>query len=80
MRKFFKKSLRYIREVFTDHPNDRGESYLMHGFWAMLFSIYLLFAGVACFVHAIFPFLFTHTASSIAEWVVSANNHRSGYE
>lgn len=80
MRRFCQRMFRFIKKLFTDHPRDMGKSYLAHGFWAILFSVYLLFAGIACFVHAIFPFLFTHTASSIAEWVVEASNHRRGYE
>jgi len=76
MKKLFKKMFGYLKHLFTDHPNWKGESYLSHGAWALLYSVYLLLASMACFIHAIFPFLFTHTASSIAEWIIDANEHR----
>jgi len=76
MKRFFINTLKFIKKLFTDHPHELGESYLMHAFWATIFSIYLLFAGAACLIHAVFPFLFTDTASSIAEWVVNVNKDR----
>jgi hypothetical protein len=74
--RFTKNIFRSIKRLFTDHPNSMDESYLCHGSWAMIYSAYLLFAGIACFIHAIFPFLFTDTASSIARWVIESLEYR----
>ena len=69
-----------LKKLFTEHPQDVGESYLMHAAWAIIFSLHLLFAGVVCFIHAIFPFLFENTASSIAEWILDVSSNRREYE
>jgi hypothetical protein len=74
-----KKLFEFIKELFTDHPNRVGESYLKHFIVAIFFSISLLFAGVVCMIHAIFPFLFEDTASSIAGWIVDTKDERGGY-
>jgi hypothetical protein len=50
---------------FTKHPASVGEDYLSHLRHALGFSISMISGGAACFVHAIFPFLFTHTGSSV---------------
>jgi|ETNmetMinimDraft_18_1059904.scaffolds.fasta_scaffold200206_1 hypothetical protein len=71
-----KKTFKFLKKLFTEHPNNLGESYIVHFFWALVFSIHLLVAGVACLVHAVFPFLFKDTASSIAEWVTQVSKDR----
>ena len=74
--RFTKNIFGSIKRLFTKHPNSVNESYSCHGFWALIYSISFLLAGVACFVHAIFPFLFTDTASSIAKWVIESSEYR----
>ncbi|RDI42580.1 DUF6356 family protein [Aquicella lusitana] len=54
-----------MKNIFTDHPKSIGESYLQHFKFAFLFGMNMLIAGVACLVHAIFPFLFQKTGSNI---------------
>jgi hypothetical protein len=49
--------------LFTEHPASVGESYWAHLHRASWFGSRMLFAGVACFIHAIFPFLFVKTGS-----------------
>jgi len=49
-------------ESFTAHPAAVGEGYLEHMGVALSFGVALLVAGLACLVHAVFPFLFTTTA------------------
>ena len=57
-----------LRRLFTEHPASVGESYWAHLFRATWFGSRMLLAGVACLVHAIFPFLFVKTGSNaIAE-------------
>ena len=70
------KFLKKIYNLFIEHPNDMGESYLVHFIWGLIFSIYLVAAGVICFIHAVFPFLFEDTASSIARWIADTAEDR----
>jgi hypothetical protein len=52
-----------IRRLFTEHPASVGESYLQHLCAASGFAVRMLFAAVACFLHALVPFAFQHTGS-----------------
>jgi len=49
--------------AFTAHPASVGESYLEHLFQAVCFGTRMMFAGVACLVHGVLPFLFVRTGS-----------------
>jgi hypothetical protein len=58
----------YIGEVnlirtFTEHPASVGESYTEHLLRAMYFGTRMMFAGIACLVHGVLPFLFVRTGS-----------------
>jgi hypothetical protein len=48
---------------FTDHPASVGETYGQHCAVAAGFGWRLIAAGLACLVHAVFPFLFERTGS-----------------
>lgn len=48
---------------FTDHPRAVGETYLEHGRVAGSVGFKMIGAGLACLVHAAFPFLFVTTGS-----------------
>lgn len=50
-------------EAFNRHPRDVGETYGEHLGQASTFAASLILAGLACLVHAIFPFWFERTAS-----------------
>jgi Family of unknown function (DUF6356) len=50
---------------FTEHPETVGETYFEHLQVATGFSFQMICGGLACFVHGVFPFLFTTTGSSI---------------
>jgi Family of unknown function (DUF6356) len=52
-----------LSRLFSEHPASVGESYWGHLLRASWFGSRMLFAGAACFVHAIFPFLFVKTGS-----------------
>lgn len=52
-------------KLFTEHPESVGESYLEHMGVAASFGGQLFLASMACFVHAVLPFLFTKTGSGI---------------
>ena len=49
-------------ECFREHPASVGETYFQHMGVALTFGATLLAAGLACVIHAVFPFLFTTTA------------------
>jgi hypothetical protein len=54
-----------LKARFTSHPASVGETYGEHFVAATYFSRQLLIAALACFVHAVLPFLFEKTASGI---------------
>ena len=54
-----------LKSLFTRHPASVGETYGEHFAMASSFSARLLLAGVACAVHAVLPFLFEKTASTL---------------
>jgi len=52
-----------LLRAFTEHPASVGESYFGHLLQASTFGLRMIFAGVACVLHGIFPFLFVTTGS-----------------
>lgn len=52
-----------LRRLFTEHPASVGETYLQHLCVASGFALRMLVGAVACFLHALLPFAFGHTAS-----------------
>lgn len=52
------------RLSFTEHPASVGETYGEHLRAAAGFGAAMLVGGTACLVHALLPFLFTHTGSA----------------
>lgn len=54
-----------MTNFFTKHPHQMGESYWQHFICATKFGIKMIFAGTACLIHAIFPFLFQKTGSNM---------------
>jgi len=52
-----------LRRLFTEHPGSVGETYLQHASVATGFGLRMVFGGIACLLHAIFPFAFRHTGS-----------------
>lgn len=56
-----------LLESFRAHPATVGETYVEHFGMASSFGFTLLRAGLACLVHAVFPFLFTTTGRRAIE-------------
>ena len=54
-----------VFDKFQQHPRDVGETYWEHFCHALWFASRLFVASGACIVHAIVPFLFTSTGSTI---------------
>lgn len=50
------------QRLFSEHPASVGETYLQHMGQAARFGTRLVFAGLACLVHSLFPFVFVRTA------------------
>jgi putative acetyltransferase len=50
---------------FTEHPASVGETYLQHLRQAAGFSASMILGGLAVFVHAVLPFLFTRTGAGV---------------
>jgi uncharacterized protein DUF6356 len=48
---------------FTRHPSEVGETYFQHMAAAAGVGLRMAGGAVACFVHAVFPFLFVRTGS-----------------
>ncbi|HEX4076289.1 MAG TPA: DUF6356 family protein, partial [Candidatus Acidoferrales bacterium] len=48
----------------TEHPATVGETYGQHFQTALGFSMSMIGGGLACLVHAVFPFLFETTGSA----------------
>ena len=56
-----------FKKLFTDHPNEMGESYIEHLICASMYGVRMVFTGFAAIIHSIFPFLFQTTASDLAK-------------
>ena len=52
-----------MRNFFTEHPNSIGETYSEHFRFAIRNGFSLFIGGIACIIHAVFPFVFTTIAS-----------------
>jgi hypothetical protein len=52
-----------LSRFFTEHPATVGETYLEHLCVATGFAVTMVLGGLACFLHALFPFAFVRTGS-----------------
>ena len=53
-----------MKNIFKEHPNSVGETYLEHFVKASSFGIKLILIAIRVFIHAIFPWFFEHSASN----------------
>ncbi|GAB4181254.1 MAG: hypothetical protein OHK0024_20090 [Thalassobaculales bacterium] len=53
-----------MKHLFTQHPNEVGETYAEHFVVATGFGSRMILAGFACLLHGLFPFLFVKTGSN----------------
>jgi hypothetical protein len=56
-----------LHRLFTEHPQSVGETYAEHMVRASWFGGRMVLAGLACMVHALFPFVFVRTGSQAIE-------------
>jgi hypothetical protein len=54
-------------DSFTRHPHSIGETYGEHAATAATFGWTLVWAGLACLIHAALPWMFETTASRAVE-------------
>ena len=54
-----------MRNPFTAHPSEVGETYLEHAHFACRYGAKMTWGGAAAFIHGLFPFLFEKTGSRI---------------
>jgi len=54
-----------MRNPFSAHPREVGETYLEHGLFACRYGVKMTAGGMAAFLHGLFPFLFKTTGSRI---------------
>ena len=52
-----------MKNPFTHHPHAGGETYFEHMGVATRVGLKMAGGAIACFVHALFPFLFVRTGS-----------------
>lgn len=66
-----------LKTLFTEHPNSINETYKIHFKFAIKVGYKLFFAGAACIIHSIFPFVFKTTASSTVQEINALFTNRS---
>jgi hypothetical protein len=54
-----------MKNIFTDHPQSMNETYWQHFACAVKFGSKMFIGGIACLIHAIFPFIFQKTGSNL---------------
>lgn len=54
-----------MKNIFTEHPHTIGETYLQHLKFAFFVGLSMISGGLIFIIHAIFPFIFVKTGSSI---------------
>jgi hypothetical protein len=69
-------SLKAFKNLFTAHPESINETYFRHLCFASLSGLRLIFAGIACIIHSIFPFLFINTASNVVKKIYEKMDNR----
>lgn len=65
-----------LKTLFLSHPASVGESYLEHAGFALHFALMLLAAAGAALVHAVLPFAFERTASTIVAGLYERTRNR----
>lgn len=65
-----------LQKAFKEHPEAVGETYVGHAKQANRIGWMMIAGGFACLVHAIFPFLYTRTASKMIRWLSLAARKR----
>ncbi len=65
-----------LKRLFLDHPGSVDETYLEHAAFATRFSGTLFLAALAALVHALLPFAFEKTASTLVARLYARTQNR----
>lgn len=68
---------RALSRLFTDHPRSVDETYFEHMRFAGRFAGLLFAAALAALIHAVLPFLFERTASTMINGMHRRIHNRS---
>ena len=68
--------MKSIKDLFSEHPNQIGEHYFVHLGYSLCYAFSFFCAGIACVIHAFFPFLFKKIASDIAGNILESVEYR----
>lgn len=68
--------LKEINKYFNKHLKEVNESYSEHFAQAFGYALLMFIGSIFCLIHAIFPFLFTNTASSFSDLICKHKNSR----
>lgn len=61
----------------SKHLKEINETYLEHMFYALKYGFKMIFAGIACIIHALLPDIFVTTASQTIESIKNEINLRT---
>ena len=64
--------------AFTKHPNAVGETYSQHLFNSLRYALTFFLLIFVAFIHAVFPFIFTKTASCVVQEMSDHKKEREG--
>ena len=64
--------------IFNKHLNEIGETYFEHMFNAVRYSFTFFLLGFVSIIHAVFPFLFSKTASCVIQEMSDHIKEREG--
>ena len=65
-----------MRELFTKHPKEQNETYFQHMLAAWKICAILKILLFKCFIHSIFPFLFTTAVSDKVKCLQKMTNRK----
>jgi len=66
-----------MKDMGKSHLEAVNEKYFEHMFYAAKYGFKMIFAGVACIIHAIFPSLFITTASKTMHSILDEISERN---
>lgn len=69
-------NMKSLNTLFTEHPKEVGMSYSRHFLYALSVTRRLFVCVFACFVHAFFPFMFTHKTSTVVQTLNDELRHK----
>lgn len=68
-REYWRKVKSEMRRLYTEHPNEAGETFWQHLWFTFTMSMRFLYTGVVIIIHGLFPFLLKREGSRQIEKV-----------